>query len=128
MIERLAIHVSVRRAGSLAFLPVAICATTFSIGARNTIGAELRPLTLPSQNPEVVREYRRSPPSTRVVDEQVYKDFGTKVKAMPQPERDKLLRTFRERRESSQKRQRFEEAAHYGRLVTILEGSHKGGS
>ena len=121
MIKRLAIHISVRRAGSLAFLPVAICATTLLLGARNTVGAELRPLALPSQNPEVVREYRRSPPSTRVVDEQVYKDFGTKVKAMPQPERDKLLRTFRERRESSQKRQRFEEAAHYGRLVSILE-------
>ena len=121
MIKRLAIRVSVRRAGSLAFLAVAICAATLSIGARNTAGAELRPLALPSQNPEVVREYRRSPPSTRVVDEQVYKDFGTKVKAMPQPERDKLLRTFRERRDSSQKRQGFEEAAHYGRLVSILE-------
>jgi len=69
----------------------------------------------------VVREYRRSPPPTRVVDEQVYKDFGTKVKTMSQPERDKLLRTFRERRESAQKRQRFEEAAYYGRLVSILE-------
>jgi hypothetical protein len=120
--RRLDILASVRLTGPLMFSFVAISITTLPLVSDEASGAELRPFTLPSQNMEV-REYRRSQPqpSTGVVDEQIYKDFETKVENMLQPERDKLLRTFKERRESAQKRQRFEEAAHYGRLITVLE-------
>src|SRR5712692_5225926 len=115
------IQVSVCHSSSLTLLPRAIYVTTLPLASDSVIGAELRPLTLPSQNLEV-REYRRSQPSTGVVDEQVYKDFGAKVKTMPQSERDKLLRVFREKRDSAQKHQRVDEAAYYERLLTILEG------
>ncbi len=111
---------SVCRTSSLALLAFAICVSILPLVPCNAIGAELSPLTLPSQNSEV-RQYRRSQPSTGVVDDQFYKDFGTKVKTMPQAERDALLRSFREKRKSAQERQRVDEAVHYERLLTILE-------
>ena len=114
------IQVSVCHSSSLTLLPLAIYVTTLPLASDSVIGAELRPLTLPSQNLEV-RENRRSQPSTGVVDEQFYRDFGTKVKTMPQAERDALLRSFREKRKSAQERQRVDEAVHYERLLTILE-------
>ena len=114
------IQTSMCRTCSLALLAFAIYVTTVPVVSCRAIGAELNPLTLPSQN-SPAREYRRSQPSFAAVDEQFYKDFKSKVKTMPLSERDALLRSFREKRNSAQEHQRVDEAIHYERLLTILE-------
>lgn len=94
---------------------VMIGVAAFGLDAR---AAELRPLTLPSQSTSVQRESGNQPPAGGV-SEQVYRDFADRVRTMKAPEKDELIRTFTQRRNGAQ---RAEEAAHYQRLISILQG------
>ena len=93
--------------------------TAFGLGVRAAMAAELRPLTLPSQSTTVQRGSSGNQPATGGVSEQVYRDFQVKVRTMSSPEKEELIRTFTQRRNSAQ---RAEEAAHYQRLISILQG------
>jgi hypothetical protein len=96
-----------------------MCAVAVGLLASAAIAAELRPLTLPSQSTNVQRGSSANQPSTGGVSEQVYGDFEAKVKTMKASEKDELIRTFTQKRNGAQ---RAEEAAHYQRLISILQG------
>lgn len=93
----------------------------FAVGllASAATAAELRPLTLPSQSTNAPRGSSANQPAAGGVSEQVYRDFAAKVRTMRTPEKDELIRTFTQRRNAAQ---RAEEAAHYQRLISILQG------
>lgn len=96
-----------------------LCAVAVGLLASAVMAAELRPLTLPSQNMNVQRESGGNQPAPGAVSEQVYRDFEAKVRTMKAPEKDELIRTFTQKRNGAQ---RAEEAAHYQRLISILQG------
>ena len=96
-----------------------MCAFAVGLLASAVMAAELRSLTLSSQSTNVQCGSSGNQPVAGGVSEQVYRDFEAKVRTMKTPEKEELIRTFTQRRNGAQ---RAEEAAHYQRLISILQG------
>lgn len=79
--------------------------------------SELRPLEIPDQRPF---SQEKSQESRQKVDESVYKDFELKIKDINHEEKQKLIKTFTQKRDEAKKNDRQEEARHYERLLKIL--------
>lgn len=87
-----------------------------------SVGAELRPYTLPSQQSEPRMEQR--PIERRAVrpwvNEAYYQNFEKRVKGLKPAQRNDLARSFAQKRDQAIDAGRVDEAQHYLRLLQIL--------
>lgn len=87
-----------------------------------SVGAELRPYSLPSQQaaPRMEQRQMEQRAVRPRVSEAYYQDFEKKVKGLKPAQRDKLARSFERNRDQAIESGRVDEEDHYRRLLQIV--------
>jgi len=95
-----------------------VIGTTALLMAASSHAGELRPFVLPSQNaPSRTTDQR---PTN--VNNSYYENFRIEASQMDKNKIDTLKADFRKRLADARNKQRYEEQAHYERMLGILEG------
>lgn len=101
------------------FAAVAMLACMASL---QSVGGELRPYTLPSQQAAPRTEQRQMEPRPvrPRISEAYYQDFENQVKGLKPEQRADLDRSFARQRDLAIRSGRIDEAQHYLRLLQIV--------
>lgn len=87
-----------------------------------SVGAELRPYSLPSQQaaPRIEQRQMEQRAVRPRVSEAYYQNFEKKAKGLKPAQRDKLARSFERSRDQAIESGRVDEEQHYLRLLQIV--------